>query len=289
VGTGATDPVGSIAVGLDGEVIGYLDALTVPMPDTRSRNPLAFLTVARDLPKGVGRAFARPASELVDASASQSGGESPRRGWLGVEMQALSNELATHMNLPVSEGILVGYVYAGSPAEQAGIQVGDVLVELDGEPIEVQRDDDIGAFAEKILRAGPGSELRLAMLRDGERTTTTAALSPAPRSAREAETLEVQELDLTVRELTYDYAATRFLPPDQQGVVVLQPPVGASSNVNRVAPGDLLVRVGDRDVGDLDRLREVMAEIRQSRPDEVVLFVERGRESFFFAVKPDWN
>ncbi|HXV62386.1 MAG TPA: trypsin-like peptidase domain-containing protein [Vicinamibacteria bacterium] len=287
--TGAADPVGSLAVRLSGEIVGYLDALTVPVPDARSRNPLAFLTVMRDLPKGVGRGFARPASELVDANVSLTQTSPTRRGWLGVEMQAVSPELAAHMGLPVASGVLLGYVYQGSPAESAGLRVGDVLVELGASPIDVQRDEDIGTLAEKILRAGPDASLPISYIRHGQRMEAVAQLAPAPRSSREAETLEVEELDLLVREVTYDYLATRFLQPDQRGVVIVEPPVSVSGNTNRVAPGDLVVRLGEHEVSDLRRFREVLDTMRNEKPDEVVLFVERGRESFFFAVKPDWK
>ncbi|MGH9337273.1 MAG: PDZ domain-containing protein, partial [Vicinamibacteria bacterium] len=289
VTTAASDPVGSLVTSFDGEVLGYLDALTVSVPDTSSRNPLAFLTMLRELPKGIGRAFARPATELVDASVEAAAAVPTRRGWLGVEMQALSKELASHMELPVGSGILLGYVYRDSPAERAGLRVGDVLVSLDGQPIAIQRDEEIGSFAERILRAGSEAMLELGYLRDGARMDARVQLESAPRSVREAETLKVDELDLTVREITYDYLATRFLEPGQPGVVVVQPPVGVSSNQNRVAPGDLLVRIGDEPVADFSRFRELMDRIRTEKPREVVLFVERGRESFFFAVKPDWN
>jgi serine protease Do len=289
VASGASDPVGGLAVSLEGEVLGYLDALTVPIPDTQSRNPLAFVTAMRDLPRGIGRAFARPARELVDASVGAPEASAARRGWLGVEMQALSRELASYLDLPVRAGILIGYVYRESPAERAGLKVGDVLVSLEGEPIDVQRDEELASFAERILRAGAEARVEFGYLRDGERREVSVELAPAPRSAREAETFKATELDLTVRELTYDYLATRFLEPDQPGVVVVAPPVGVSSNVNRMAPGDLVVRVGDEPVADLARFRELVDRIRSEKPSEVVLFVERGRESFFFAVKPDWN
>jgi len=289
VGTGASDPVGALVASLEGEVLGYLDALTVSLPETSSRNPLAILTMMRDLPKGIGRGFARPARDLVDASVDTAAATPVRRGWLGVEMQALSKDLASHMKLPVSSGILIGYVYRGSPAEKAGLEVGDALVALDGQPVEVRRDEEIASFAERILRAGADAELALGYLRGGARRETTVRLMAAPRSVREALTLKVDELDITVREITYDYLATRFLEPDQQGVVVVQPPVGVSSNQNRIAPGDLLVRVGDEPVADFEAFRELVERIRERKPEEVVLFVERGRESFFFAVKPDWN
>jgi serine protease Do len=289
VGTGASDPVGALVVSIEGDVLGYVDALTVPLPEASSRNPLAIVTMMRDLPKGIGRAFARPASELVDASVDTAAATTVRRGWLGVEMQALSKELASYMALPTRSGVLIGYVYRSSPAEKAGLEVGDVLVLLDGQPVEVQRDEEMGSFAERILRAGADAELSLEFLRDGARRKTTVRLAAAPRSVREALTLKVDELDLTVREITYDYVATRFLEPDQPGVVVVQPPVGVSSNQNRVAPGDLLVRVGDEPVADFTAFRELIGRIREAKPEEVVLFIERGRESFFFAVKPDWN
>jgi serine protease Do len=289
VGTAASDPVGALVTSLDGEVLGYLDALTVPVPDTSSRNPLAFVTMMRDLPKGIGRAFARPAGDLASARVEAPAAAPVRRGWMGVEMQALSKDLAAHMKLPASSGVLVAYVYRGSPAEKAGLEVGDVLVRLDGEPVEVQRDEEIGSFAERILRAGPDADLSLEYLRNGGLQKTRVRLAAAPRSVREALTLKVDELDLTVREITYDFVATRFLEPDQQGVVVVQPPVGVSSNQNRIAPGDLLVRVGDEPVTGLDAFRELVERIREEKPEEVVLFVERGRESFFFAVKPDWK
>jgi serine protease Do len=289
VATGAADPVGGLVVSLSGDVLGYLDALTIPVPETRSRNPLAFISMIRDLPKGVGRGFARPAVDFVDASVKQTTSASKRRGWLGIEMQALSPELADHMGLPVDRGILLGYVYRNSPAESAGLEVGDVLTELGNEPIDVRRDEDIGAFAEKILRAGAGAHLDVQFLRKGEPQTTVVTLEEAPRSAREARTIKAEELDLTVRELTYDYLATRFLEPDQQGVVVVQPPVAVSSNPNRVAPGDLLVRLGDIPVTDLDAFQRAMDVIRENKLEEVVLFLERGRESYFFAVKPEWH
>ncbi len=289
VATGAADPVGSLVCDLDGTPLGMLDALTVSMPGGNMRNPLSFLSVLRGLPKGVGRGFARPA-ELFAAAASRPPETTPmRRGWLGVEMQALTPELASHQGLPVKAGIILGYVYRQSPAEDAGLQTGDVLIELQGQPIGVDRDQGLGAFSEKLLRAGVGTDMAIGYLRDGERRDTVAALAPAPKSAREAETVEVDELDMAVREVTFDYLATRNLDPDAEGVVVKQPPVSVRTNPHRVQRGDLLVKLGEQKIADIASFRRAVEALRQDKLREVVLFVERGKESFFFAVKPDWQ
>jgi serine protease Do len=289
VATGAADPVGSLVCDLEGTPLGMLDALTVSMPGGSMRNPLSFLSVLRGLPKGVGRGFARPAKQFAAAATRPPETAPMRRGWLGVEMQALTPELARHQGFPVRAGIILGYVYRGSPAERAGLATGDVLIELQGRPIEVGRDEDLGAFSEKLLRAGVGTEVAIGYLRDGEKRTTVATLAAAPKMAREAETVEVDELDLAVREVTFDYLATRNLEPDTEGVVVKQPPVAVRTSPHRVQRGDLLVKIGEQKVADIASFRRAVETLRQDKPGEVVLFVERGKESFFFAVKPDWE
>ncbi|MFQ5789998.1 MAG: S1C family serine protease [Acidobacteriota bacterium] len=289
VGTGAADPVGSLVCDLEGNLVGWLDALTVPVPESSPRNPLSLLSVLRDLPKGIGRGFARPARRYAEAAGRPPQKTPLRRGWLGVEMQALTPELGAHLRLPVPSGIILGYVYRRSPAEKAGLVTGDILVELGSQPIGVSREEDLGSFAEKILRAGPGAEFEITYLRDGQLHGTVATIALAPRSAREAKTMEVEELDLTVREVTYDYLARRNLEPDKEGVVVVEGPVAVGANPNRIIRGDLLVRLSDRETRDLASFREVVEVLRRERPGEVVLFVERGSESFFFAVKPEWN
>ena len=287
--TTVSDPVGSLVSSLEGEPVGFLDALVVSVPNTQPRNPLGFLSIFRDLPKGVGRAYARAAAGLEGAAVNVTESASPRRGWLGVEMQALTSKLGKHLGLPVEQGIVVGYVYRNSAAEAAGLEVGDVITTVNGEPVGVSREEELGAFGDQIVRAGPGATMAMGYYRGGTPMSAEAILKPAPASARQAETAKVAELDLTVRELTYDYRATRFLDPEKRGVVVVQPPVGVSSNPNRVAPGDLLVRLGDEPIEDIASFREVSSQLRQARPEEVILFIERGKESFFFALKPEWD
>jgi serine protease DegQ len=121
----------------------------------------------------VGIGFAIPA-DMVRAIAQQlieSGKVS--RGELGVSIQNLTPVLAEAMGIKVSTGALVSQVMRGSPAEKAGIKSGDVITELDGNPITSS-----GDLRNAIGQKAPGTSVRLTLLRDGKEQTVTATLEP---------------------------------------------------------------------------------------------------------------
>ncbi|MCA1798625.1 MAG: trypsin-like peptidase domain-containing protein [Xanthomonadaceae bacterium] len=84
------------------------------------------------------------------------------RGWLGVEPQALTRELADALALPVTGGVIVAAVYANSPAAEAGLQSGDIITHVAGEPVADPRD-----ALNRIAALPPGSEVALVIWRDG--------------------------------------------------------------------------------------------------------------------------
>lgn len=101
------------------------------------------------------------------------------RGWLGVQVQTVTPELAAALELGVKEGAVVADVAEGSPAARAGLRQGDVIVELNGEAIENGRE-----LALRVAEIAPGSRARLAFFRRGERRETTATLAQAPEPQR---------------------------------------------------------------------------------------------------------
>ncbi len=99
------------------------------------------------------------------------------RGYLGVGLLVLTPELRTHFGAPDDAGALVDSVAAGSPAEKAGIKVGDVLARIDGEPIEGPHD-----VRSQIRDAEDGETATIELYRDGRAQTVTAALERRERS-----------------------------------------------------------------------------------------------------------
>jgi membrane-associated protease RseP (regulator of RpoE activity) len=94
-----------------------------------------------------------------------------KRGYLGVEVTELSPELRAHFGAPESSGVMVAKVIAGSPAEKAGIKVGDIITGLDAKPIESSVD-----LRARIRPLAEGAALPVELLRDGRPLTMTATI-----------------------------------------------------------------------------------------------------------------
>jgi len=96
--------------------------------------------------------------------------------WIGIAYTELTEELAEAFDLPVKQGIVVGSVASGSPAERAGIRRGDIITRINGKPVK-----DAGQLQELIREAQVGEKLKFTLLRNNERTTATVTLEEMPR------------------------------------------------------------------------------------------------------------
>ncbi|MCL6628546.1 MAG: trypsin-like peptidase domain-containing protein, partial [Armatimonadetes bacterium] len=96
--------------------------------------------------------------------------------WIGMAYAEITEEIAKAYNLPSDHGVIVGSVSPGSPADRAGIQQGDIIIEMNGKPLK-----DAGQLQEFIREAEVGTRLRLTLLRNGQRRTVTVTLEEMPR------------------------------------------------------------------------------------------------------------
>lgn len=96
--------------------------------------------------------------------------------WIGMAYTEITEEIAKAYHLPADHGVIVGSVSPGSPADRAGIQQGDIIIEMNGKPLK-----DAGQLQEFIREAEVGTRVRLTLLRDGQRRTVTVTLEEMPR------------------------------------------------------------------------------------------------------------
>jgi len=138
------------------------------------------------------------------------------RGFLGIMIQDLNADLAGSFGIEDTDGILVAEVQKGSPAEKGGLRVGDVIVELDGEPVK-----NVGPFRNKIALTAPGTKVKLAVLREGRRTPLTVRLGELDQTVQAGGRGEAGPADLgfSVQDLTPELA-TRFGYAGESGVLI---------------------------------------------------------------------
>ena len=212
-----------------------------------------------------------------------------RRAWLGITLQALTPEMAEYWHLQARGGIIVNSVLPGSPAAAAGLREGDILVELHGRPIPVDREDHVPIFVEQVGSAGVGARMPLVIIRDGTRQQIDVVLQAAPKSSQEAEEYHNPDLELTVRELVFaDYRA-HDLAPDFQGVLVSRVEAGSWSSVGGLQVGDIIQRLDEHALATPADLKRVLEEAAKKETRKLVFFVERDGRSQFITVETDWD
>jgi serine protease Do len=173
------------------------------------------------------------------------------RGYVGLSVQPLTQEIAEAMRLKRMQGVLVNEVQAGSPAQRAGIRAGDVLTHLDGAPLS-----DGGHYRNQTALAQPGSKLVLGLVRNGHAIdipVTVALLDEAAILRAEA----VKALGVAVRALTPDEMRRARI---QSGVVVTTVAPQSLAALAGIAPGTLVLEVNRKTVGSPAEFEAALAE-----------------------------
>jgi serine protease Do len=202
------------------------------------------------------------------------------RGWLGVIIQDLDETLAEAFKLPSREGVLVGDVIENGPAAKAGVEVGDVLLRLDGHPIR-----DVTEVRNRIAGVHPGSQLHLEILRDGRKSKLTVDIvelveeEPAPA----VEISAMEELGLRLLPVTESLAERYGLPATTRGLVVSGADEGGVAWNAGLREGDLLLSAGEQPLRSVADLQQAVAKVKPGAP--VLLFVEREAGTLFIAFR----
>jgi len=203
------------------------------------------------------------------------------RGWLGVQVQGVDEDLAKSLKMSDSKGALVSNVAPGSPADEAGLEPGDVVRAVDGKPVETSSD-----LSSRVASTGPGTRIALDVLRDGADRTIDVKLGTFP-DEQVADAKGEQghgKLGVAVRSLTPDVAQGMDLPADAHGVVVVQVEPGSPAENAGLRERDVVVSVDGQAVSDAGVFR---AAVEKAHPGDVLrLRVRRGSGYFFVAVRP---
>ncbi|GIV11091.1 MAG: hypothetical protein KatS3mg020_0582 [Fimbriimonadales bacterium] len=211
------------------------------------------------------------------------------KAWLGVRTQVITQPVAQALGDPNLKGFRITEVMPYTEASKAGLQVGDLILALNGEPLEAFRTQDARDLERRIERMDIGSEIKLTILRHGERREISVTLEPSPASAEAARSVRQNELDFAVRDITaLDRMRNRWRE-DQQGVLVTDVPNGSWGQLAGLRNGDLILAVNEQPIQTIQDFQQVMQEVIRQQPPVVILFVLRDRETSFVFLEPDWK
>ncbi len=167
------------------------------------------------------------------------------RGWMGVTIGPLTEELAPTYGLDEAKGALVNSVNPGSPAEKAGLQPEDAILAADGRAIQ-----DNGDLSRHIASLAPGSTVKLDIVRGKEKKTVSVTLGTFPDQTPDESSADAgrASLGMTLRDLTPAVAERIGLPRDTRGVVVMDVEAGEVAEDAGLVRGDVIVTVNGQPV-----------------------------------------
>jgi serine protease Do len=226
----------------------------------------------------VGIAFDIPAETVKAVVAQLKDHGAVTRGWIGVQIQPVTGEIADSLGLKNARGALVAEPQSGSPAAKAGIKAGDVIVSVNDEPV-----NDARTLARRISALAPGTRVKLGVIRGGREDTLTLTLGELPKERQARATTE--EHDATPSSTEVPKLGLSLAPPRNggEGVVVTEiDPNGAAAD--RFQTGDVILDVNGKTVSSPADVRKAVADAQSSGRKSVLMRVKSGQGTHFVAV-----
>ena len=193
------------------------------------------------------------------------------RGWLGVIIQPITQEIAESIGHKDTDGALISDISPGSPAEKAGLRRGDVVVEFDGEPIK-----EFTSLSKLVGMKAPGTSSKITVLRDGKRKDVSVVLGSMPDEQTPAESR--REKDIELSDINPDIAA-RFGVEDESGILVTNVSRGSSAWEAGFRPGDVILEVNKKPVANLENYNKIVGGLK---PGKQYLFLVKKRKNTIY-------
>jgi serine protease Do len=257
---------GGPAFNTDGEVMGVNTAIYSPSGGS------------------VGIAFSIPASTVKSVVAQLKDKGSVSRGWIGVQIQPVTSDIADSLGMKKAEGALVAEPQANGPAAKAGIESGDVITSVNGESVKDARE-----LARTIGGLAPGATVKLNVLHKGQDKVVNLTLGQLPNTVEaKADTdndsksaskgTDVPKLGMTVA------PANSVAGAGKDGVVVTEVDPKSAAAERGFKEGDVILEVGGKSVSTAGDVRDAINTARTDNKNSVLMRVKSGGQSRFVAV-----
>jgi serine protease Do len=232
----------------------------------------------------VGIAFSIPASTVKSVIAQLKDKGTVSRGWIGVQIQPVTDDIADSLGMKKAQGALVAEPQNNGPAAKAGIESGDVITAVNGEPVK-----DAKELARTIGGLAPGAAVKLNVLHKGQDKVINLTLGQLPNtveakadldkdSGKSTRGTDVPKLGMTVA------PANSVAGAGKEGVVVTEVDPKSAAAERGFKEGDVILEVGGKTVASADDVRDAITAARGDNKNSVLMRVKSGGSSRFVAV-----
>ena len=258
---------GGPAFDADGEVMGVNTAIYSPSGGS------------------VGIAFSIPASTVKSVVAQLKDKGTVSRGWIGVQIQPVTTEIADSLGLKKAEGALVAEPQSNGPAAKAGIESGDVIIAVNGESVKDARE-----LARTIGGLAPGNAVKLNVVHKGQDKVVNLTLGQLPNTLEaKADTdngdkggatrgSDVPKLGMTVA------PANSVAGAGKEGVVVTEVDPKSAAAERGFKEGDVILEVAGKTVASAGDVKDAITSARNDNKNSVLMRIKSGGSSRFVAV-----
>ena len=231
----------------------------------------------------VGIAFAIPASTARDVVTGLIKNGKVDRGWLGVQIQPVSKDIAESLGLSEASGALVTAPQEDSPGLKAGIQKGDVVTAVNGEPVKDPRD-----LARRIAAIAPGSKVEVSLWRDGKATSVTVTLGNIPADTKQAATDDSDQDGQSGGEMSLSSLGLTLAPSeDGKGVTVTAVDPDSDAADKGLREGEKITSVNNREVSSAGDVKQAIEQAAKDGRKKALFQVESGNGNRFVALSID--
>ena len=246
---------GGPLLNLDGEVIGINTAIV------RSGQGIGF-AIPSDLATGI-----------IDQLTEQ---KTVSRGWLGVAIQNVTEELAKYYGIKETKGVYIAKVFEGDPADKAGIKVGDVIFLINDKPIDSSRDLTL-----TIGSASVGEIVNVKLIREGKEKMVKVELGKRPDQGPETKEIidGYDSFGFRLKQMDADIAQRLGYPEDIKGLVVIDIESNSQASKTSVRQGDLLLEVNRHKITTIEGYQQYLNKINKG--EKIQLLFRRGNSHVF--------
>lgn len=210
-----------------------------------------------------------------------------RRGWLGVYIQEVTDEIAESLGLEEAVGALVSNITAGGPADDAKLEAGDVILSFNGQKIERMRD-----LPRIVAETDVDTTVDVEIVRNNKRMTLQVKLGELEQAEnggllsnnQQSTTKSFGDLGFSAEQLDADLAAEYGLEDDQQAVIITEVVQGSPAAEKGLAAGDVVVRFGQSRITTLEQLVKGIDDAREAGRSGVLMLIKREGQNRFIQI-----